>query len=79
MVRTDHADGGCPRGSRSGGGGGEPGNVTPIFRVRSVAAAAESLAAGAVATSEIVTVAGRARLLTLQDPDGNTLMLQEIV
>ncbi len=57
--------------------GGVAGDTTPIFAVESIDIAAAALATGRIATSEIVTVAGRAKLLTLQDPDGNTLMLQE--
>ena len=57
--------------------GGDPGDTTPIFNVRSIEAAEAALAAGHVATSKVVTVVGHAKLLTLQDPDGNTLMLQE--
>ena len=58
---------------------GDAGDTTPIFTVTSVQAAAAALATRQIATSEIVTVAGHAKLLTLQDPDGNTLMLQEIL
>ena len=58
---------------------GDPGDTTPIFTVRSAETAASALAARQIATSEIVTVAGQAKLLTLQDPDGNTLMLREIL
>ena len=58
---------------------GDPGDTTPIFTVRSVEAAAAALANKHIATSEIVTVADQARLLTLQDPDGKTLMLQEVL
>jgi len=57
--------------------GGDPGDTTPIFSVGSIETAAAELAAGHIATSEVVTVDGHAKLLTLQDPDGNTLMLQE--
>ena len=57
--------------------GGESGDTTPIFSVGSIEVAAAALAAEHIATSEVVTVAGHARLLTLQDPDGNTLMIQE--
>ena len=56
---------------------GEPGDTTPIFAVDSIEAAAAALAAEHIATSKVVTVDGHAKLLTLQDPDGNTLMLQE--
>lgn len=56
---------------------GEPGDTTPIFTVGSIKAAAAELAAEHIATSKVVTVDGHAKLLTLQDPDGNTLMLQE--
>ena len=59
--------------------GGQPGDTTPIFRVYSVEAAEAALASRQVATSEVVTVAGQSKLLTLEDPDGNTLMLQEIL
>lgn len=57
--------------------GGDPGDTTPIFTVGSIEAAAAALAAEHIATSEVVTVTGHAKLMTLQDPDGNTLMLQE--
>ncbi len=57
--------------------GGDPGDTTPIFTVGSIEAAAAALAAEHIATSEVVTVAGHAKLLPMQDPDGNTLMLQE--
>ena len=57
--------------------GGDPGDTTPIFNVRSIEAAEAALAAEHIATSKVVTVDGHAKLLTLQDPDGNTLMLQE--
>ena len=57
--------------------GGDPGDTTPIFSVGNIDAAAAELAAGHIATSEVGTVDGHAKLLTLQDPDGNTLMLQE--
>ena len=57
--------------------GGDPGDTTPIFTVSSIAAAVSALAAEHIATSEVVTVDGHAKLLTLQDPDGNTVMLQE--
>ena len=56
---------------------GEPGDTTPIFAVRDIEHAAAELDSRQIATSEIVTVQGHARLLTLRDPDGNTLMLQE--
>ena len=55
----------------------EPGDTTPIFTVRNIERAAAALDSRQIATSEIVTVEGHARLITLQDPDGNTLMLQE--
>ena len=55
----------------------EPGDTTPIFTVRDIERAAAELDSRHIATSEIVTVEGHARLITLQDPDGNTLMLQE--
>ena len=57
--------------------GGDPGDTTPIFNVRSIEEAEAALAAEHIATSKVVTVDGHAKLLTLQDPDGNTLMLQE--
>ena len=57
----------------------EPGDTTPIFTVRDIERAAAALDSRQIATSEIVTVDGHARLLTLQDPDGNTLMLQEVL
>ena len=56
--------------------GGDPGDTTPIFNVRSIESAEAALAAGRIATSKVVTVVGHAKLLTLHDPDGNTLMLQ---
>ncbi len=56
---------------------GNAGDTTPIFTVKSIEAAAATLASKHIATSQVVTVAGQAKLLTLQDPDGNTLMLQE--
>ena len=55
----------------------EPGDTTPIFTVQDIERAAAELDSRHIATSEIVTVEGHARLITLQDPDGNTLMLQE--
>ena len=55
----------------------EPGDTTPIFTVRDIERAAAALDSRQIAISEIVTVEGHARLITLQDPDGNTLMLQE--
>ena len=57
----------------------EPGDTTPIFTVQNIERAAAALDSRQIATSEIVTVDGHARLLTLQDPDGNTLMLQEVL
>lgn len=59
--------------------GGDPGDTTPIFTVSSIEAAAAALAVERIAASEVVTVDGHAKLLTLQDPDGNKLMLQEIL
>lgn len=56
---------------------GDGGDTTPIFTVGSIEAAAAALAAEHIAASKVVTVDGHAKLLTLQDPDGNTLMLQE--
>lgn len=59
--------------------GADSGDTTPIFTVGSIEAAAAALASEHIATSEVVTVDGHARLLTLKDPDGNTLMLQELL
>lgn len=56
-----------------------PGETTPIFRVASLEVAEAALAAKQIATSEVVAVPGQAKLLTLHDPDGNTLMLEQLL